>query len=205
MMSREEAKGRVGGQLALVVIYLVAYILTNIVVSFLLVELALRLSEGFIASKPYIDVALLAIFGYLILRALSDAVFYLVYARQGEIAAAAALKNATFIIGIGAIVVMIIGATVGGVTAVALAGFLALVIGYATQQVLSHVLAGFFLIIIRPFKMIEDRVSIVGEEGTVQEIGIVYTKIKKRDGTTVLIPNGSIVNSKVYVMPQEQT
>lgn len=204
MISREEARGRVGGQIALIVLYLVLYIMVNVVVSLLLVELSIRISEGFIATKPYIDVALLAIFGYLILRAISDAVFYLAYARQGEISAAAALKNATFLIGVGALIVIVIGATVGGVTAVALAGFLALVIGYATQQVLSHVLAGFFLILVRPFKIMADRVSLAGDEGTVQEVGIVYTKIAKQDGTIVLIPNGSIVNNKVYILTEKK-
>ena len=37
----------------------------------------------------------------------------------------------------------------------------------------------------------------LGTEGTVKEIGIIYTKLMTTDGKVVVLPNGSLANSSI--------
>ncbi|MEM1927514.1 MAG: mechanosensitive ion channel [Acidilobaceae archaeon] len=202
-LTREEARKRVGGELVKALIYIILYIIVGAIIAAIFATIKDIFGVDLTGLNPYINAALIIIFGYFVVKALSNAAFYATYASHEDIATAAAVRNAVFLVGMGAIVVVIIGAVVGGAAAVALAGFLAIVVGYATQQILSQVVAGFFLILIRPFKLVADRVNVVGEEGHVDEIGIVYTRMTKDDKTVVLIPNASIVGSKVYILTEK--
>ncbi|MCX8196652.1 MAG: mechanosensitive ion channel family protein [Acidilobaceae archaeon] len=205
-LSREEASRRVRGELVAIAVLVILYIIVGALVSLLLFNLATieALAPTVSAVEPYVGILLLLIFGYLIIVRASRAAFYSIYARSEDLATAAAVRNAIFLLGIGALVVIIIGGAVGGTAALALAGFLAVAIGFATQQVLSQVLAGFFLVIIRPFKLLVDRVIVAGEEGYVQEINIVYTRLTKDDKTVVLIPNNALLGSKVYILTEKE-
>lgn len=202
-LTREEARKRATGELVKVLIYVILYIVVGAILTAILEYIGGRVDYDTEGLVPYLRALLLVVFGYFAVKAVSSASFYATYASHEDVATAAAVRNAVFLIGLGAIVVAIIGATVGGATAVALAGFLAIVVGYATNQVLGQVVAGFFLVLIRPFKLVTDRVSTVGEEGHVEEIGIVYTKMIKDDKTIVLIPNASIVGSKIYILTEK--
>ncbi|MEM1846695.1 MAG: mechanosensitive ion channel [Acidilobaceae archaeon] len=202
-MTREEAKTRTRNELIKALIYIILYIVTGAIITVILGIIRSVFNVDLTGLSPYVNAALLIIFGYFVIKAISNAAFYTTYSSHEDLATAAAVKNAVFLIGLGALIVAIVGAVVSGATAVALAGFLAIVIGYATQQVLSQVLAGFFLILIRPFKLVTDRVNVVGEEGYIEEVGVIYTKMNKDDKTVVLIPNTSLIGNKIYILTEK--
>ena len=69
-------------------------------------------------------------------------------------------------------------------------------IGLALQGALSNFAGGLMLLIFRPFKVGDFIVS--GEhKGTVQSISLVYTTITTVDNSSVLIPNGTLMNSTI--------
>ncbi|MEN2999105.1 MAG: mechanosensitive ion channel domain-containing protein [Acidilobaceae archaeon] len=206
-LSKEQARGKAREELVAIAVYVLLYIIVGALVSLLLSNLAAyieALSPTVNAIQPYVGILLILLFGYLIVGRAASAAFYSIYARSEDLATAAAVKNAVFLLGLGALVVIIIGSVVDGSAALALAGFLAVAIGFATQQVLSQILAGFFLVIVRPFKLLVDRVIVAGEEGYVQEINVVYTKLTKDDKTIVLIPNSALIGSKVYILTEKK-
>ena len=79
---------------------------------------------------------------------------------------------------------------------IAVLGAATLAIGLALQGTLSNVAAGVMLLIFRPFK-VGDAVSVAGNLGAVQEIGIFTTIMKTFDGIHVNVPNGKIWGSEV--------
>ncbi len=70
-------------------------------------------------------------------------------------------------------------------------GTVSLTVGLALQDSLSNVAGGFLILFSKPLK-VGDFVEFAGITGTVETIGILQTKIKKPDGTTVFIPNSKI-------------
>ena len=111
---------------------------------------------------------------------------------------AQAVKNVFKMLGIGVLISTIAGSIGGGTAGVALGGFIGMVIGFATQKILGQAIAGLFILITRPFK-ISDLISIGGDEGIVEDVSIMFTIIKKSDGTTVLIPNNTLIGGKIYI------
>lgn len=69
-------------------------------------------------------------------------------------------------------------------------------IGLAVNGALSNLAGGVLIIITRPFK-IDDYVSAGGYEGTVEDIRIVYTKIRTNDNKVVYAPNGPLSSSTI--------
>ena len=76
-------------------------------------------------------------------------------------------------------------------------------VGFAFQQVLGQAIAGLFLLIARPFK-IGDAVVIAGEDGVVDDVATLFTRVVKADGVVVLIPNNTIIGGKIYLKPKKQ-
>lgn len=85
---------------------------------------------------------------------------------------------------------------------VELTGFAALVassgvaIGLALQGSLSNFAGGFIILLLRPFK-VGDYIETGSYQGTVEEIGIFYTKLTTIDNKLILIPNGSLSNGSL--------
>jgi len=151
----------------------------------------------------YINVGLTLVFGYLIIVAFADTIYHFMRIKYTH-DVAKAFRNVFLLIGVGALITAIAGAVGGGLAGVSVGGFLGIVIGFATQQVMGQAVAGLFLLISRPFK-ITDHVNLVGDEGIVEDIGILFTVIKKMDNTTtVLIPSNMILGNKIYVLPPVQ-
>jgi small-conductance mechanosensitive channel len=63
-----------------------------------------------------------------------------------------------------------------------------LVIGLAAQRTLSNFVAGVMIGLAQPIR-IGDRVAVNEGEGVVEEIGLVYTRIRQDDQTRLVIPN----------------
>lgn len=64
----------------------------------------------------------------------------------------------------------------------------ALVIGFAAQRTLSNFVAGVMIGLSQPIRL-GDRVAVAEGEGVVEEIGLVYTRIRQDDRTRLVIPN----------------
>ena len=86
---------------------------------------------------------------------------------------------------------------------VALVGSAGVTIGLALQGCLSNLAGGVLILLLKPFR-VGDFIteSSHGTEGTVKEIGIIYTKLVTTDGKMVVLPNGSLANSSITNAPE---
>lgn len=81
---------------------------------------------------------------------------------------------------------------------VALMGSAGVAIGLALQGSLSNIAGGILILLLKPFRVgdyiIEDA---NGNQGTVKEIGIFYTKLQTGDNKIVILPNGALANNSM--------
>ena len=103
------------------------------------------------------------------------------------------VKVALFIL-LGLVVCSKLGLDVTSV--VALASVLTLAVSLALQNALSNLIGGFTLLYTKPFHS-GDFVEIAGQSGTVQEIGLTYTKLATADNKIVSIPNSAVVAAEI--------
>ena len=77
-------------------------------------------------------------------------------------------------------------------------GIFGVVIGFATQSVVSNLISGFFLMLEKPLKQ-GDTIQLpdMGILGTVLDISMFSTKIRKFDGTIMRVPNDKVFTSKI--------
>lgn len=85
---------------------------------------------------------------------------------------------------------------------VAVIGAAGLAVGLALQNSLSNVAGGFIILFEKPFK-VGDYIASNGEEGTVESISILATRILTVDNKVVYIPNGQVSNGKVVNYSEE--
>jgi small conductance mechanosensitive channel len=85
-------------------------------------------------------------------------------------------------------------AVAGGV--LASSAVLALIIGFASQSTLSNFVAGLLIAFTQPVRL-GDRVTIAGEDGVVEEIGLTYTFIRTRDQARLVIPNSKLASDTI--------
>lgn len=94
------------------------------------------------------------------------------------------------------IILTFFGVTTASVVAVL--GSAGLALGLAVQGTLSNFAGGVLILLLKPFHVgdyiIEDT---HGNEGTVTEITIFYTKLSTGDNKVIVIPNGSLANSSL--------
>lgn len=90
---------------------------------------------------------------------------------------------------------------------VALLGSAGVALGLAVQGSLSNFAGGVLILLLKPFKVGDYIVIGNGNEGTVIEIQIFYTKLTTGDNRLVVIPNGELSNSSminVSAMPRRR-
>lgn len=80
---------------------------------------------------------------------------------------------------------------------VALLGSAGVAIGLAIQGSLSNFAGGVLILLLKPFKVGDYIIAGNGNEGTVMEIQIFYTKLATADNRMVVIPNGDLSNSSM--------
>ncbi len=71
-----------------------------------------------------------------------------------------------------------------------------LAVGLAAQPTLSNMISGFMLIIDRNLKP-GDRITLAGQTGDVEEIGLRSTRIRTGNGKTLIVPNSELVNTRI--------
>lgn len=79
---------------------------------------------------------------------------------------------------------------------IAFASVLTLAVSLAVQNALSNVVSGFTILYTHPFSS-GDFVEVAGQSGTVQEIGLTYTKLTTPDNKAVCIPNSAITSAQI--------
>lgn len=79
---------------------------------------------------------------------------------------------------------------------VALASVVSAAFALAASGMLSNLFGGILLLMTKPFG-VGDYVLISGQEGTVQEVGILNTKINTADNKRITMPNSSIASATV--------
>ena len=79
---------------------------------------------------------------------------------------------------------------------VALASVLTLALSLALQNILANVIGGFTILSTHPFHS-GDFVEVAGQSGTVQEIGLTYTKLVTADSKLVSIPNSAVTSAQI--------
>ncbi len=91
--------------------------------------------------------------------------------------------------------------TLFGVTTasvVAVVGSAGLALGLSLQGSLSNFAGGVLILMLKPFKVGDYiREDTHGNEGTVEEISIFYTRLMTADHNTIVIPNGMLANSSL--------
>lgn len=92
------------------------------------------------------------------------------------------------------IVASALGIDVTGI--IALASVLTLAVSLSVQNALTNLISGFTLLYTKPFSS-GDFVEIAGQSGSVQEIGLTYTKLSTPDNKYVYIPNGAVTSAEI--------
>jgi len=72
----------------------------------------------------------------------------------------------------------------------------------AAQDTISNLFGGFTIIADKPFK-INDRIKIIGYDGSIKEIGIRSTRLQTLEGRTVIIPNSNFANNPIENVTSE--
>ena len=81
---------------------------------------------------------------------------------------------------------------------VAVVGSAGVAVGLALQGSLSNFAGGVLILLLKPFKVGDYiKEDSQGNEGTVTEIQIFYTKLLTYDGKTVVLPNGTLANTSL--------
>lgn len=104
------------------------------------------------------------------------------------------------------VLALIIGGQFGVSTTsvVALVGSAGLAISLAMQGSLSNFAGGVLLLILKPFKIGDYIIEqSTGNEGTVTDIDIFYTKLLTVDNKMVAMPNGNLINSSITNVTNE--
>lgn len=86
-----------------------------------------------------------------------------------------------------------------GLTATSLTALLAsagVAVGLALQGSLSNFAGGVLILLMKPF-VIGDYIVQGNTEGTVKEIGLVYTELITADNRLIVIPNGTLIDSSI--------
>jgi len=73
---------------------------------------------------------------------------------------------------------------------------LGLVVGFAAQRTLGNFVAGLMIAFTQPLRL-GDWIEVDGEEGMVEEIGLMYTFIRTHDNTRVVIPNEKLASDTI--------
>lgn len=102
--------------------------------------------------------------------------------------------NALGYIGMFGILLQTVGLTATSLTAlIASAG---VAVGLALQGSLSNFAGGVLILLLKPF-VIGDYIVQGNTEGTVKEIGLVYTELLTIDNRLIVVPNGTLADSSI--------
>jgi small-conductance mechanosensitive channel len=100
------------------------------------------------------------------------------------------------VLGVGAVLFNIPSTRAYAQTVFASSAVIGLAVGFAARSTLANFVAGLMIAINQPVRL-GDRVQIGDAEGTVEDIGLTYTRLRTADNRRILIPNEELANSRV--------
>ena len=163
-------------------------------------ELLQRLQQWWVESgllQRLLPTVVLLVIGILAIRIVVSIVNRMLKRSKLEKAAHGLIRSVVRIVLyllLGLIIASALGIDVTGV--VALASVVTLALSLALQESLTNLIGGFTLLYTRPFAS-GHYVEIAGQSGTVQEIGMAYTKLVTPDNKVISIPNSSVVAAEI--------
>lgn len=152
---------------------------------------------GTFLTATLLPAVLLFVLGILVIRFVMGIVEKMLQKTKLEKAAFGLIKTVIRVILYGLLALMVadkLGIDVTGV--VALASVLTLAVSLSVQNALTNLISGFTLLYTKPF-VSGDYVEVAGQSGTVQEIGLTYTKLSTPDNKSISIPNGSVTSAQI--------
>lgn len=159
-----------------------------------------RYLPGYLKIKEYVDVGIILLLGWSLLKMVSKYV-YSIFKRISDESTARVMKTVTEIVGV-AVLLSITASFLNVSTAasITLGSFIGMIFGFASQTILKNAIAGIFIAIIRPIK-IGDSVILIDSrgkerEGIVKEIKLMYVVLEK-DGEEIMIPSSSIIENTI--------
>lgn len=154
-------------------------------------------STGMNLLSLILKAVIISVLGLLLIRIIMKIVKKILAKSKLEKAAHSLIKTLLkTLLGVllGLIVASSVGIDVTGI--VALASVLTLAVSLALQDMLANVIGGFTLLYTHPFGS-GDYVEIAGQSGSVQEVGVAYTKLITPDNKLVSIPNKAVVAAEI--------
>ena len=152
---------------------------------------------GTFLTASLLPAAVLLALGILVIRLVMGIVTKMLEKCKLEKAALGLFKTVIRVVLYGLLALMVadkLGIDVTGV--VALASVLTLAISLSVQDALTNLISGFTLLYTKPF-VSGDYVEIAGQSGTVDAIGLTYTKLTTPDNKMISIPNGSVTSAQI--------
>ena len=152
---------------------------------------------GTFLTATLLPAVILFVVGVLAIRLIMNLIEKALQKAKLEKAALGLIKTTIRVVLYGLLALMVadkLGIDVTGV--VALASVLTLAVSLSVQNALTNVISGFSLLYTKPF-VSGDYVEIAGQSGTVQEIGLTYTKLSTPDNKMISIPNGSVTSAQI--------
>jgi len=143
----------------------------------------------------YLQIAEIAIIGFFVIRVINK-VFYKIIADESESQA----KSIRVIIRISGylIIVLIIATFLAKDTTVTVAITTAtgIILGISMQSLIGNAIAGMVLAVVRPFK-IGDTITVFGNTGMVDDIGLLYNRMITPEGRVILVPNTAMITTTI--------
>jgi len=154
-------------------------------------------TQGVALAGTVLKTVIIAVIGILIIRIVMRIINKALEKSKFEKAAFSLIKTLARTI-MGVLLALILASSLGiDVTGVvALASVVSLAISLSLQNMLANVIGGFTILYTHPFHS-GDYVEIAGQSGTVQEVGMVYTKLTTPDNKLVSIPNSAVVSAEI--------
>lgn len=158
---------------------------------------ALFSTVGAFALASILPAVIITVVGILLIQLLAKLISSILEKSKLEKAAHSLIKSVVKVVCyvlLALIVASKLGIDVTGI--VALASVLTLAVSLALQNILANVIGGFTLLYTKPFAS-GDYVEIAAQSGTVNEIGLTYTKLATPDNKIISIPNSAVVAAEI--------
>ena len=152
---------------------------------------------GSYALNKLLPAAILLAAGRLVNRLVIAVIEKLLTKSHMEQVAHGLIKTAVRVVLYGLLTLIVaskLGIDVTGV--VALASVLTLAVSLSVQNALTNLFSGFTLLYTKPF-VAGDFVEIAGQSGSVQAVGLTYTKLATADNKCISIPNGAVTAAQI--------
>ena len=154
-------------------------------------------TQGLSLATVALKVVVIAVIGILVIRLVNQLLTKILEKSKMDRAAHGLILTLSKTVMIALLLLILaseLGIDVTGI--VALASVVTLAISLSLQNMLSNVVGGFTVLYTNPFSA-GDYVEVGGQSGTVEEVGMTYTKLITPDNKVVYIPNSAVVSAEI--------